>query len=1137
MASPHGITNVILRELFPVICPLETYLEEHLGPSLGLVDSKDPEEFKHLVTTTLVGINPASNKPNPNKPELDKYRVAPTELVLNESMDLEDVIERALRMTAAQRKVVENVFSGGYLKSNDQPWIPGDPIEKFQHNPNVEYIRSPPWSTLLNRVGEDMMLHLFTSTSLFRALANSNFIQLTGIPLSDMSGFRGTASRKVFLPPRSDPKKRPASTLDQEPASDNTVSISPNVHTSTNDVQRPSKRRKIESKKRKRLHKQNESQKRKRPNEEVENKEQSSRDVENKAQSSKDVESKEQSSKDVENKEQPNKDGNKKKTKDQLPYITTSRSRVFYYRQVHTDTGILRNSLISSTEFSPSPHGQSASTSKPPQSLSNVDELMKYMFPKQYPSQPPNSKLQHPWRLRKMRDLVENMLRLNNQCQYMILLRYYCPIEVIDMLRHTPEEYKNIPLKHLPVCGTSFEEVTSYVHAVVKKVIPLEMFGSVENRTIILRAMTRFIRLRKYENMSLQYMIQGFKTSQCEWLKDSRLGQNQHRVRHTPPSASKKQKEIANEFATFYVTETSHQRNKISYYRHDLWKLLTAPAIETLKANMFRRMDQREVMMCRRMYAGLRLLPKKSQGLRPIINLSRKSPRLVNGSSVWRMTTMNKQLEDPHLVLSCELEPQSFATSSSSPGMNELYGRIKAVREKLVDLSSSDLPKLFMVKLDIQKCFDSVKQDKVLEVMQEALKDNHYIIKKGTKVFLSNGKIIAKPLSKATRSNGGRSFMDIADQHADSSCHAIFTDKIIHHDRSRKEVIDMVKSHITGNIIQLGKHFYRQFTGIPQGSVLSPALCRLYYDDMEDNLLADLTKGDDSALLRLADDFLFISRNKSKAIAFLERMSGGLSEYNCTINKEKTIINFPYVLRDGTNVTTREDGEFPYCGLLLHTRTLEIRTDYSRYHEGEIRNTLTISRARRGGKSIVLKMKSGMQFPCKMMFSDTSFNSWSRVMLNIYQNLYFCAMKLHAYCQELHLDPTTRHLLHPSALPSIVDEIFDACYGLLKNGCRSAVGVKVGARFGVPRDHLVWLGANAFCLALPKTSFYRPLRTHLQKKILNNKPKSNYFRRVMMSAVRDPRNKIMDDITYQLPSTLVSPPASSMSSKPKSDAY
>jgi len=281
------------------------------------------------------------------------------------------------------------------------------------------------------------MFHLFTITSLFRALANSNFIQLTGKPLSDMSGFKGSASRKVFLPPC----KRPASTLDQEPASDSTVPISPNVHASTNDVQIPSKRRKIESKKRKRPHKKNESQKRKRPNEEVENKKQ----VESKEEYSKDVENKEQPTKKQPNKEQSNKDGNKKKTKDRLPYITTSRSRVFYYRQFHTDTGILRNSLISSAEFSPSSHGQSASTSegKPSQSPSNVDELMKYIFPMQYPSQPPDSKLQHPWRLRKMRDLVENMLRLNNQCQYMILLRHYCPIEVRHML--TSRSNVNLP--------------------------------------------------------------------------------------------------------------------------------------------------------------------------------------------------------------------------------------------------------------------------------------------------------------------------------------------------------------------------------------------------------------------------------------------------------------------------------------------------------------------------------------------------------------------------------------------------------------------------------------------------------------------------------------------------------------------
>lgn len=59
----------------------------------------------------------------------------------------------------------------------------------------------------------------------------------------------------------------------------------------------------------------------------------------------------------------------------------------------------------------------------------------------------------------------------------------------------------------------------------------------------------------------------------------------------------------------------------------------------------------------------------------------------------------------------------------------------------------------------------------------------------------------------------------------------------------------------------------------------------------------------------------------------------GIPEYGCTLNLQKTVVNFPL-----------EDGElgspaplqlpahclFPWCGLLLDTRTLEVRCDYAR---------------------------------------------------------------------------------------------------------------------------------------------------------------------------------------------------------------
>ena len=60
--------------------------------------------------------------------------------------------------------------------------------------------------------------------------------------------------------------------------------------------------------------------------------------------------------------------------------------------------------------------------------------------------------------------------------------------------------------------------------------------------------MTRFIRLRKFETVPLQYALQGFKLSECEWLQDSHRAHEERPVRHIAPTASDKQHEILHEF-------------------------------------------------------------------------------------------------------------------------------------------------------------------------------------------------------------------------------------------------------------------------------------------------------------------------------------------------------------------------------------------------------------------------------------------------------------------------------------------------------------------------------------------------------------------------------------------------------------
>jgi telomerase reverse transcriptase len=81
--------------------------------------------------------------------------------------------------------------------------------------------------------------------------------------------------------------------------------------------------------------------------------------------------------------------------------------------------------------------------------------------------------------------------------------------------------------------------------------------------------------------------------------------------------------------------------------------------------------------------------------------------------------------------------------------------------------------------------------------------------------------------------------------------------------------------------LQIGRDYYRQRTGIAQGSKLSSLLCALQYGALEHNKLGFAT--DDPArslLMRYVDDSLFITTDRAKATEFLRVMDTGKSGPN-----------------------------------------------------------------------------------------------------------------------------------------------------------------------------------------------------------------------------------------------------------------
>lgn len=87
--------------------------------------------------------------------------------------------------------------------------------------------------------------------------------------------------------------------------------------------------------------------------------------------------------------------------------------------------------------------------------------------------------------------------------------------------------------------------------------------------------------------------------------------------------------------SNFHVTESNVHRHRLFYFRHDVWRMLTEPALVTLKVNMFEEIPTEQVtrlLSARQLgFSKIRLLPKGS-GFRTIMNLKRRQQVLRHGT-------------------------------------------------------------------------------------------------------------------------------------------------------------------------------------------------------------------------------------------------------------------------------------------------------------------------------------------------------------------------------------------------------------------------------------------------------------------------------------------------------------------------
>ena len=394
--------------------------------------------------------------------------------------------------------------------------------------------------------------------------------------------------------------------------------------------------------------------------------------------------------------------------------------------------------------------------------------------------------------------------------------------------------------------------------------------------------------------------------------------------------------------SNFHVTESNVHQNRLFYFRHDVWRSVTEPAMATIKMSLFeeiKTVKARKMLDARALgFSQIRLLPK-AKGVRPIANLRRRLTKLQNGK-VTLGRSINSIMAPVFNVLDYEKRKQPALMGSALFSVGDMYPKLKSYTQRFRKGDAIGSP-LYFAKVDAKSCFDTLPQKQVVKLIRAIATEDEYRIGRHAEIRRSDihthshgASCHAKPMRKFVSTARGATDFTSFDEMinggvAKAKRNTVFVDSVGQTLHRKSKILDLLEDHIERNVIKIGKKFYKQKAGIPQGSVLSSVLCNYYYAELEKDYFGFLRE-DESILLRLIDDFLLITTNKDHATRFLQLMHDGIARYGIEINPAKSLTNFEIVINGQQVPHVQELITFPYCGNQIDTRTLEITKDRDR---------------------------------------------------------------------------------------------------------------------------------------------------------------------------------------------------------------
>ncbi|KAL9252277.1 Telomerase reverse transcriptase-like protein [Drosera capensis] len=422
----------------------------------------------------------------------------------------------------------------------------------------------------------------------------------------------------------------------------------------------------------------------------------------------------------------------------------------------------------------------------------------------------------------------------------------------------------------------SNHEVVSFIWAVCRNIVPPPHLGSPSTWRILQRNIYRFIELRQFEKFYLNQCLNRLKPCRFPLLSDmySFCSVSGH---------------VENDI--IQPAKSQHGEQNLFYYRKKVWKDLISKACTGEKDETYHTLDYKSVegILAKRPFGLSKVgLCPKSSGARVIANLKASSriPHVGSKSfpkarKVSRMKSVNFILGDLLVVLKDfrKIEPEKWGSLVFD--YDDIYKKLQSF---LLNLKKeSNIPDVFIASADVHKAFDTINQDKPLAVINETLTKDEYVLQRTNEISWSKKSLFAYKNQNQNQNLVGPRVHDVGvsdarPPHPLRPPHAIIMSEERGRTIRKEELQLLLTEHVKRNVL------------IQDDVMLEQAhLINMSQPKISTGTAFSSPKW---TLLRLIDDFLFISTSKELSTSFFSRMRWGFQEYNCYMNEHKFCYSF-----------------------------------------------------------------------------------------------------------------------------------------------------------------------------------------------------------------------------------------------------